>query len=73
MVTWPQCSPLIGPHTVRNRKKRSIFSGAKGWFGGTKPPGSGGGNTVVYSREAPELQVINILSISSCFLNQTKS
>lgn len=42
---------------VTNRKSRSLFSGAKRWFGANKPAGSGGGTSVVYSREAPELQV----------------
>ena len=41
---------------VTNRKSRSLFSGAKRWFGSNKP-NSGGGTSVVYSKEAPELQV----------------
>jgi len=41
---------------VTNRKSRSLFSGAKRWFGANKPA-SGGGTSVVYSKEAPELQV----------------
>ena len=41
---------------VTNRKSRSLFSGAKRWFGSNKPAGSAG-TSVVYSREAPELQV----------------
>ena len=41
---------------VDNRKSRSLFSGAKRWFGGNKPS-SGGGTSVVYNKDAPELQV----------------
>jgi len=41
---------------VTNRKSRSLFSGAKRWFGSNKP-NSAGGTSVVYSKEAPELQV----------------
>ena len=40
---------------VTNRKSRSLFSGAKRWFGQNKP-GAASGTSVVYSREAPELQ-----------------
>ena len=44
---------------VTNRKSRSLFSGAKRWFGSNKPASgqAGGGTSVVYSKEAPELQV----------------
>ena len=42
---------------VTNRKSRSLFSGAKRWFGTNKPNVVGGGTSVVYSKEAPELQV----------------
>lgn len=52
---------------VTNRKSRSLFSGAKRWFGANKPAGSGGGTSVVYSREAPELQVSE-LGTSQTFL-----
>jgi len=41
---------------VDNRKSRSLFSGAKRWFGGNKPS-SGVGTSVVYNKDAPELQV----------------
>ncbi|XP_059098222.1 trafficking protein particle complex subunit 8-like [Tigriopus californicus] len=41
---------------VTNRKSRSLFSGAKRWFGQNKP-GTTGGTSVVYSKEAPELQM----------------
>jgi len=47
---------------VTNRKSRSLFSGAKRWFGTNKPnaaTGGGGGTSVVYSKEAPELQVLS--------------
>jgi hypothetical protein len=43
---------------VTNRKSRSLFSGAKRWFGTNKGSPSGG-TSVVYSREAPELQVVH--------------
>ena len=59
---------------VTNRKSRSLFSGAKRWFGQNKPAsalvagaaGLAGGNlgsgqmpgtSVVYGKEAPELQL----------------
>jgi hypothetical protein len=44
---------------VTNRKSRSLFSGAKRWFGTNKPnvAGNVGGTSVVYGKEAPELQV----------------
>lgn len=41
---------------VTNRKSRSLFSGAKRWFGQNKP-GTTAGTSVVYSKEAPELQM----------------
>lgn len=41
---------------VVNRKSRSLFSGAKRWFGSNKP-NSGAGTSVVYGKDAPELQV----------------
>lgn len=41
---------------VTNRKSRSFLSGAKRWFGQNKP-GAATGTSVVYSKEAPELQV----------------
>ena len=41
---------------VTNRKSRSLFSGAKRWFGQSKP-GVATGTSVIYSREAPELQL----------------
>ena len=42
---------------VTNRKSRSLFSGAKRWFGSNRPNTAGGGTSVIYSKEAPELQV----------------
>ena len=41
---------------VTNRKTRSLFSGAKRWFGQGKP-GVATGTSVIYGREAPELQL----------------
>ena len=41
---------------VTNRKSRSLFSGAKRWFGQGKP-GVATGTSVIYGREAPELQL----------------
>ena len=41
--------------TVTNRKSRSLFSGAKRWFGQGK--GAASGTSVVYGKEAPELQI----------------
>lgn len=41
---------------VTNRKSRSLFSGAKRWFGQSKP-GVATGTSVIYGREAPELQI----------------
>ena len=41
---------------VTNRKSRSLFSGAKRWFGQSKP-GVATGTSVIYGREAPELQL----------------
>ena len=38
------------------RKSRSLFSGAKRWFGQGKP-GVATGTSVIYGREAPELQL----------------
>jgi len=40
---------------VANRKTRSLFSGAKRWFG--NKPNSGTGTSVVYAKDATELQV----------------
>ena len=39
---------------VANRKTRSLFSGAKRWFG--NKPNSGTGTSVVYAKDATELQ-----------------
>ena len=39
-----------------DRKSRSLFSGAKRWFGQGKP-GVATGTSVIYGREAPELQL----------------
>ena len=41
---------------MTNRKTRSLFSGAKRWFGQGKP-GVATGTSVIYGREAPELQL----------------
>ena len=41
---------------VINRKSRSLFSGAKRWFGQSKP-GVASGTSVIYGKEASELQV----------------
>ena len=46
---------------VTNRKSRSLFSGAKRWFGGSQNKGGGaagaaGVSSVIYGKEAPELQ-----------------
>ncbi len=41
---------------VTNRKSRSLFLGAKRWFGQNKP-GAASGTSVVYSKEATELQM----------------
>ena len=41
---------------VVNRKSRSLFSGAKRWFGSNKT-NPGAGTSVIYSKDAPELQV----------------
>lgn len=41
---------------VTNRKSRSLFSGAKRWFGQAKP-GTASGTSVIYGKEAPELQI----------------
>ena len=41
---------------MTNRKSRSLFSGAKRWFGQGKP-GVATGTSVIYGREAPELQL----------------
>ena len=41
---------------VMNRKSRSLFSGAKRWFGQGKP-GAASGTSVIYGKEAPELQL----------------
>ncbi len=41
---------------VTNKKSRSLFSGAKRWFGQGKP-GSSSGTSVVYSKDTPELQL----------------
>ena len=41
---------------ITNRKSRSLFSGAKRWFGQSKP-GVASGTSVIYGREAPELQL----------------
>ena len=46
---------------VTNRKSRSLFSGAKRWFGGSQNKGGAGGgaagvSSVIYGKEAPELQ-----------------
>ena len=47
---------------VTNRKSRSLFSGAKRWFGGSQNKGGGGAagaagvSSVIYGKEAPELQ-----------------
>ncbi len=41
---------------VTNRKSRSFLSGAKRWFGQNKP-GAASGTSVVYSKEATELQM----------------
>ena len=38
------------------RKSRSLFSGAKNWFGQRKP-GVATGTSVIYGRDAPELQL----------------
>lgn len=40
---------------LTNRKSRSFLSGAKRWFGQNKP-GAAGGTSVVYSKDAPEIQ-----------------
>ena len=47
---------------VTNRKSRSLFSGAKRWFGGSQNKGGGGAagaagvSSVIYGKEASELQ-----------------
>ena len=47
---------------VTNRKSRSLFSGAKRWFGGSQNKGgvgaggAAGVSSVIYGKEAPELQ-----------------
>ena len=49
---------MLAQEVATSRKSsRGIFSGAKMWFGGTRPVGgTAGGTSVVYGREAPELQ-----------------
>ena len=42
---------------VVNRKSRSLFSGAKRWFGSNKTNPGAAGTSVIYSKDAPELQV----------------
>ena len=47
---------MPAPLLLKLSNLRSLFSGAKRWFGTNKGSPSGG-TSVVYSREAPELQV----------------
>ncbi|CAB4069174.1 TRAPPC8 [Lepeophtheirus salmonis] len=49
-----------------NRKSRSLFSGAKRWFGQGKP-GSSSGTSVVYGKEAPELLVRKLADLYFMF------
>jgi len=42
---------------VTNRKSRSFLSGAKRWFGQNKPGAATTGTSVVYGRDASELQM----------------
>jgi len=56
LIPWVEKQLKHLHEVVTNRKSRSLFSGAKRWFGTNKGSPSGG-TSVVYSREAPELQV----------------
>ena len=62
MLPLHNCPGLLEPWKARISDTflklhfRSLFSGAKRWFGTNKGSPSGG-TSVVYSREAPELQV----------------
>lgn len=47
---------------VVNRKSRSLFSGAKRWFGSNKG-GAGAGTSPVYTKDAPELQIRKLADI----------
>lgn len=50
---------------IMNRKNRSFLSGAKRWFGQNKA-GAAAGTSVVYGKEAPELQMRKLADL--CFL-----
>ena len=52
---------------VTNRKSRSLFSGAKRWFGQNKPGTAGSGTSVVYGKEAPELQMRKLADLYFMF------
>ena len=51
---------------ITNRKSRSLFSGAKRWFGQSKP-GVASGTSVIYGREAPELQLRKLADLYFMF------
>ncbi|KAK3085582.1 hypothetical protein FSP39_005648 [Pinctada imbricata] len=56
--------------TSRKGIHRSIFSGAKRWFGGNKPSGqvaASQNTTVVYSSDAPELQMRRLADLAFLF------
>ena len=57
LVPYVEKQLRLTSEIVTNRKSRSLFSGAKRWFGSTKGGSGGGATSVVYSKEAPELQV----------------
>ncbi|XP_050396209.1 trafficking protein particle complex subunit 8 isoform X1 [Patella vulgata] len=72
LVPWAERQMRIFSEQLTSRKgiHRSIFSATKKWFGGNKPSGyvpSNQNTTVVYTSDAPELQLRRMADLAFLF------